>query len=166
MKRPLQMLLTAWLALLASCNQETNERSFKIMLKGLLRHNVPEVGIAAAAKDSSCLFLDARERSEFEVSHIRNARWVGFKDFDLSVISSVSKDQPIIVYCSIGYRSEKIAEKLVAAGYRSVHNLYGGIFGWVNEGLTVYRNGIPTNDVHAYNSFWSKWLIKGQKVYD
>ncbi len=165
-KRLLPIMLTTWLAILAACSQKANDRSYKIMLKGLLRHDVHEIDVATAVKDSSSIFLDAREKAEFEVSQIRGAQWIGYNNFDLNSVKSIAKDQPIIVYCSVGYRSEKIAEKLVAAGYQSVSNLYGGIFSWVNEGQAVYRNNIPTNDVHAYSSFWGKWLRKGNKVYD
>ena len=40
----------------------------------------------------------------------------------------------IIVYCSIGVRSEDIGEKLKELGYTKILNLYGGIFDWKNKG--------------------------------
>jgi rhodanese-related sulfurtransferase len=110
------------------------------MLEGLLSHSVPEKTIALATGDKQSLFLDAREKKEFDVSHIREAKWVGYKSFDPSLLNAVPKDSPIIVYCSIGYRSEKIAEKLKAAGFTNVSNLYGGIFEWVNQGNLVYNS--------------------------
>ena len=166
MRPAYQVLITFWLSVLASCGQKSNDRSYKIMLNGLLSHSVPEISAAGAAVDTSCVFLDARERKEFEVSHIQNARWVGYKDFDMSRMAAIPKTQSIIIYCSVGYRSEKIAEKIRAAGFTSVSNLYGGLFSWVNEGKPVYRNDQPVAEVHAYNKFWSKWLQTGTKVYD
>ncbi len=161
-----KIAIALWISFLASCGQKANERSYRVMLKGLLSHSVPEKTVAAASADSQSLFLDAREKTEFDVSHIRQAQWVGYKSFDLSVLKAVPRDSPITVYCSIGYRSEKIAEKLQSAGFTSVSNLYGGIFEWVNQGHPVYSINGPTADVHAYTPFWGKWLRKGNKVYN
>ena len=80
-------------------------------------------------------------------------------------MTTPNKNKTIVVYCSIGYRSEKIAEKLRRKGY-TVFNLYGGIFDWKNKGNTVVDSlGNTTEKVHAYNEAWSKWLFNGQKVY-
>ena len=72
-----------------------------------------------------------------------------------------------LVYCSIGVRSENIGEKLQQLGYTNVYNLYGGIFEYKNEGGTVYNlQNKPTDSVHTYNKKWSKYLTKGNKVYE
>ena len=42
---------------------------------------------------------------------------VGFKDFDLSMVDDLPKDAIIVTYCSVGYRSERIGEKLKKAGF-------------------------------------------------
>lgn len=155
------------ISILASCGQSLNQRSYEIMLKGLLSHSVPEKSVAEIEKEQQFIFLDAREKKEFEVSHIKNAVWVGSKKFNLAQLNGIDKNERIIVYCSIGYRSEKVAEKLISAGYHSVSNLYGGIFQWVNEGNTVYKmSNEPTIEVHAYNRMWSKWLRKGKKIFN
>ena len=58
-------------------------------------------------------------------------------------------------------------EKLKAAGYRNVRNLYGSIFEWVNQDNPVVDNqGKPTQKVHAYSRTWGVWLNKGEKVYE
>ncbi len=80
------------------------------------------------------LLLDTRSKEEFAVSHLSGAIWVGFEKFDFRKLPEIEKRSAIIVYCSIGYRSEKIGEKLRAAGYKNVRNLHGGIFAWANEG--------------------------------
>jgi len=110
--------------------------------------------------------LDARELAEFEVSHISGAKHIGYDNFDTSAVSGLSKESPIIVYCSIGYRSEKIAEKLLTMGFQNVSNLYGGIFEWVNQGNAVMTKGEQTDRVHAYSRAWGIWLNKGEKVYE
>ncbi len=140
--------------------------AYRVMLKNLLGHTVPEIQVQQAARDSAAvLFLDAREPKEYAVSHIQGAVPVGYDQFDIGKLSGLSKDRRVIVYCSVGYRSEKIAEKLLAAGFRNVYNLYGGIFEWVNQGHPVYGDKGQTERVHAYSRTWGIWLNKGKKVY-
>jgi predicted sulfurtransferase len=82
------------------------------------------------------------------------------------VVYDIPLNAPIIVYCAVGNRSEKIAEKLQDAGYKTVHNLYGGIFEWVNEGQPVYKeNGVQTSEIHTFNKNWANWIEKGTKIY-
>jgi rhodanese-related sulfurtransferase len=141
-----------------------SNKSYDIMLSSLLAHSVNETSVDSI-KDQ--ILLDAREINEFEVSHIQGAQWIGYDDFDLSRVADLDKDSKIVVYCSVGYRSEKISEQLVNAGFTNVQNLYGGIFEWVNTGRDVVDpNGEHTKDVHAYSKSWGVWLKKGKKVYN
>lgn len=115
------------------------------------------------------IFLDAREPSEFKVSHLKNAVFVGYNKFNLKKTLKKlpkNKNAKIVVYCSLGVRSEDIAEKLKAKGYTNVFNLYGGIFEWKNNGNTIFCNGKTTENVHAFDKEWGKWLTKGIKVYE
>jgi rhodanese-related sulfurtransferase len=141
-----------------------NEK-YNNMLKGLLEHNVTEVNVNEVDV-TSVLFLDARELVEYNVSHIKGAVWVGYDDFDLSRVKKINKTAKVVVYCSVGYRSEKVTQKLKAAGFTSVSNLYGGIFEWVNEDKSVVNvKNQNTQKVHAFDEKWGVWLLKGVKVY-
>ena len=112
------------------------------------------------------IILDTRNKDEFEVSHLANAIFAGYKDFDLARVKTIHKERRIIVYCSIGVRSENIGEKLIRAGYKNVENLYGGIFDWKNKGFPVVDSkGNPTEKVHAFSKHWSKWLKNAEKTY-
>ena len=115
----------------------------------------------------SIVLLDTREKKEFEVSHIKGALYAGYKNFNLQKVSKniKSKDTQIIVYCSLGVRSEDIAEILQKAGYTNIKNLYGGIFNWKNNNLPlVNKQQKQTDSVHVYSKQWEKWLTKGVKV--
>ena len=137
--------------------------SFDKKVAGMIRFSVPTIDPATAQKMTQVVFLDARERKEFEVSHLPNARYVGYDAFDEKVLQNIPKETPLVVYCSIGYRSEKIGEKLLKMGFKNVHNLYGSIFEWVNQGNQVVDNqGVTTKKVHTYNKKWSKWLDEGK----
>lgn len=157
---------TSLFATLATFGQ-VKDAAYGEMLKKLLTHSVPEIQVQEAARDSaSIFFLDAREPKEFAVSHIRNAVAVGYDNFDLKKLPEIQKDKRIVVYCSVGYRSEKVAEKLLTAGYKNVSNLYGGIFEWVNQGNPVFNDKGQTQEVHAYSKTWGIWLDKGKKIYN
>lgn len=144
-----------------------NSNTYGLMLKTLLSHTVPEMAVPdAVEKPANTVFLDSRERAEYDVSHIKGARFVGYDNFSLDTVKDIPKTTPIVVYCSVGYRSEKISEQLIAAGFENVSNLYGGIFEWKNQGHTVVNPaGDTTEEVHAYNRSWGVWLKKGEKVY-
>lgn len=113
---------------------------------------------ADAVNLSTTVILDTREKNEFEVSRLKNAVWIGYDDFEISRIDSIKKDQEIIVYCSVGYRSSKIGEELIESGYKNVKNLYGGIFQWANENRPVYNDSTQTRKVHVYNRKWGRFL--------
>ena len=118
-------------------------------------------------KDSITI-LDAREKNEFETSHIASAKFIGFNDFSSedNVLRTLDKNKPIVVYCSLGIRSEEIGEKLKKAGFTHVENLYGGIFEWKNKGFPVLDSiNKETENVHAFSKPWSKWLKNGIPVY-
>jgi rhodanese-related sulfurtransferase len=142
-------------------------KSFDLLLRSMIKKTVPIIMVAELkTKKNDVFLLDAREREEYEVSHLKNARFVGFKEFDIESVKDISKNAPIVVYCSIGVRSEKIGEKLLAAGYTNVRNCYGSIFEWVNQGnVVVDMDNKPTQKVHAYNKKWGVWVKKGERVY-
>lgn len=138
------------------------------MLDSLYKHSVPLISVEELkSMDHHNLYiLDSRESKEYEVSHLKNARNVGYFWFDMRNVYDIPKDANIVVYCSVGYRSEKIAEKLIKYGFKNVFNLYGSIFEWVNEGNPVYKSsGVQTSEVHTYDKNWSKWVERGTKVY-
>ncbi|MGJ8736273.1 rhodanese-like domain-containing protein [Zobellia laminariae] len=138
-------------------------------LRKLNKESVDYIHVETLEKTESPILLDAREKKEYDVSHLENAIWVGYDTFQLdSVLQKVqNKNSEIVVYCSIGVRSENIGEELEEAGYTNVKNLYGGIFEWKNEGLPVYDSiGNTTEKVHAFNKHWGKLLTSGEKVYD
>jgi rhodanese-related sulfurtransferase len=112
------------------------------------------------------VLLDARELPEYNVSHIKGARFIGYDDFNLKAVTDIPKDARVVVYCSVGYRSGKVVEKMQKAGYTNVVNLWGGIFNWVNAGNFVENESGLTNHIHPYNEKWGKWLSAGEKVYE
>lgn len=163
-KITLSLLLT--LSFSTMMAQKVESTAYGLMLKGLLSHSVETLSVQEVPAIPSAIFLDAREKKEFEVSHLKGAKHLGYDNADWSVVDGINQKDTIIVYCSVGYRSEKMAEALKRKGFTNVYNLYGGIFEWKNQGYPVYQKQSTTEKVHAYNRVWGIWLNKGEKVYD
>ena len=112
------------------------------------------------------LLLDAREPDEYAVSHLPGAVWVdpdATADTLAARFAAVDPQRPVVVYCSVGYRSARLAAALETAGFSRVQNLDGSIFRWANEGRTVVRtreDGAETSvqQVHPYDATWGRLL--------
>jgi len=144
------------------------QRTLEKIMEKMAYKDVPLATVTEIAVNPSYLRLDTREREEFEVSHLQDAHYIGYSDFDASefIEHFPDKDATYVVYCSVGVRSEKIGKKLIDMGYTDVKNLSGGMFKWINEGYDVVDStGRETQKVHAYNRFWGLLLNKGEKVY-
>lgn len=118
--------------------------------------------------NDTVVILDTREPEEFNVSHLNSAINVGYNEFSSEdeKLQKINKNAQIIVYCSVGIRSETIGDKLKKAGFKNVKNLYGGIFEWKNKGYPVIdTTGIETEKVHAFSKHWSKYLQAGKPIY-
>lgn len=144
---------------------QIKNQDYKEMLDAMYEHSVPLISVDSLKHLKNVYLLDARENKEYDVSHLKNAKQVGYIWFDMRKVVDIPKDATVVVYCSVGYRSEKIAEKLQKNGFQNVHNLYGGIFEWVNQHQPVYKtNGVQTSEIHTYNKSWAKWISNGTKI--
>ena len=161
------MKCIAFILILSTQTLIAQSNAFKKVLDEHIAKTVPLISVdSLQANFNDFTILDAREKEEFNVSHLTNAIFVGYDNFNTSkTTQQLLKEKPIVIYCSIGYRSEKIAEQLQKKGYK-VYNLYGGIFQWTNEGYKVVTlENKPTKQVHGYDKNWSKWLTKAEVVY-
>ncbi|WP_375580995.1 rhodanese-like domain-containing protein [Marivirga tractuosa] len=164
----LNIMLLSFLQSLVACGQQTYDQKLQSLYKNTVSLIQPQE-VKEKLNREDVVILDTRSAKEYSVSHLPNAKFVGYDHFDVSQLEVIPKDKEIIVYCSVGYRSEKIGEKLQEAGFENVSNIYGGIFQWKNEDLDVVnQEGEVTDSVHTYNKRWSKWLEEGKgiKVYE
>lgn len=156
-------MLISFTAALAQITSDT----YRALLNTLYKKEVPLVSCEKASQMPDALFLDARAYEEFKVSHIPDARWVGYEEFTMDKVKDIGKTRQIVIYCSVGVRSERIGKKLLDAGFTNVQNLYGSLFEWVNQDYPIVdADGKPTQKVHAYSRAWGVWLNKGEKVYE
>lgn len=162
MKNALRVFTISFIFLTSCFNRsdaQVKNPKFQKKLQWLLRHNVKEISVKETKQLGEVIYLDSREKAEYDVSHIKDAIWVGYDDFDIKSVANLDKSKTIVIYCSVGYRSEKVTKQLEKAGFKTVYNLYGGLFEWYNEGFPVVDNdGKTTDKIHTYNKKWSQWV--------
>ena len=133
----------------------------------LVRERFPDVTHISTAelerrlrlpKQERPILLDARSVEEFAVSHLKDARPAFSEAKALESLSGAGKSRPMVVYCSVGYRSAELARKLAARGYANVANLEGSLFAWANESRPVYAGALLADRVHPYDAAWGLLL--------
>lgn len=84
------------------------------------------------------LFVDVREREEWEEGHIPGAVHIprGFLESRIEA-AAPQRDRPVVVYCASGARSAFATKTLEELGYSDVSNLAGGFVDWKRNGLPV-----------------------------
>lgn len=140
---------------LSSCAQT----DFNTYINGYYDFSVDTISTQELIKiQDRVQIIDARTSEEYSVSKIKGAHFIEYDNPKLDQLK-ISKKDTVVVYCTIGYRSEKIAEQLKSKGYKTVFNLYGGILKWVNDSNPVCSpTGTVTPFVHTYDKSWGKWL--------
>jgi rhodanese-related sulfurtransferase len=102
--------------------------------------------------------LDVRTPKEYVVSHLAGARQISPDAKAKEVLVTLDRNRPVVAYCSVGYRSSKMVERLQAAGLVQVMNLEGSIFGWANEDRPLEKDGQPATKVHPYDKRYGQML--------
>lgn len=97
--------------------------------------------------------IDVRKPAEFRVSHIKGA-----VNIEKPNQIKYGKNELMVVYCSVGYRSSQFVSELQKMGFTNAYNLRGSIFEWANKGYDLYQNGKKVDKVHPYNKEWGKLL--------
>ena len=79
--------------------------------------------------------LDTRNDYEFHFGTFENAEHLALKDFGEfpTAMKHVSREKPIVMFCTGGIRCEKAALVMQNAGYQDVYQLEGGILNYFKE---------------------------------
>lgn len=141
------------------------DEMFEFTINSMIKNTVPVVKTEELVHWNNAHFLDCRAKEEFKTSHLKNAVRVGHLDYSTKRLPAMDLNDTIVVYCSMGVRSEEVGEKLQILGYKNVFNYYGGIFDWVNKGFTIYQEEEQTKKIHGFSKAWSIWLKAGEVVY-
>lgn len=136
-------------------------------LAGLVSADSLALSAREASRLTGAIFLDAREPEEYLTSHLPGAIFLGYNRPDYGILESLDRDTPLVVYCTVGYRSERIATALRERGFDQVYNLYGSLYAWKLSGLPLVNADGPTDRLHTYNRKWGTFIpdTLGIKVY-
>lgn len=161
MKRVLGTLLLTLLPALAGAGWFT--RTWPDTLARVHREfpsvqSISPATLAAGAPGEPPLLLDVRTPAEYAVSHLHGAQRAETLDAALRLLQGRPATAPVVVYCSVGWRSSALAVALQQAGFSAVYNLEGGIFTWANEDRPLYRGEQRVHLVHPYNRDWGALL--------
>jgi rhodanese-related sulfurtransferase len=88
------------------------------------------------------MILDVRDIDEFSGpdGRIKGAMLVPFDKIQTSMDKLASfKEKTLLVYCSVGGRSDRAARYLASNGFNNVLDLSGGILAWKAAGLPVIK---------------------------
>lgn len=103
------------------------------------------------------LLVDVRSDEEFAVSHIPGAVHAQTPETVAAALRGSQKSE-LVLYCSVGWRSSDMAERVADLVDVPVHNLEGSIFAWANSGRPVVRDGEVVREVHPFDDDWGRLL--------
>jgi sodium/bile acid cotransporter 7 len=109
----------------------------------------PREAMRLLAQKKKVVLVDVRSPKEQQVSMLPGA--VTQDEFLRNL--DQYRDHVIIGYCTISYRSGKLARKLRQQGI-TMRNLQGGLLAWLHEGGRVHSQGVETDKVHVYGKKW------------
>ncbi len=108
--------------------------------------------------------IDAREPAEFAAGHLAGAINVPPRTSESDLLAAIDATRPVIVYCSVGYRSAILIRRLQAAGRTNATNYAGSIFAWANAGHPLQSVNGATTTVHPYDKTWGKYLAPERRA--
>ncbi|MFI8378550.1 rhodanese-like domain-containing protein [Leeuwenhoekiella sp. NPDC079379] len=142
-------------------------KSIDKLLQTYNSRSVPYISVQELKmKSDTYIIIDTRKKEEFEVSHIPNSIWVGEKPERNLLKSYLNLKKTIVVYCTVGIRSEDYGEKLNKEFQGQIYNLYGGIFAWKDAGYALRDSkNKSTIRVHTFSKNWEDYLKTGIAVH-
>lgn len=88
------------------------------------------------AYDKGYHILDVRSTSEWNDGHIPNAQHIPM-GYVLDERDSIPDNEPVVVQCGGGTRSQVVISLLNNVGFQNLINLSGGIDAWKRDGLPI-----------------------------
>lgn len=119
----------------------------------------PEELTREIARSGDFLLLDVRTQAEFRVSHIAGAIRVDPQASTKSIAALIKEQgspELVVLYCSVGYRSTRMANRLQKVlppdSDVQLYNLSGGVFLWHNQNRPLEDGLGPTEYMHPYDA--------------
>jgi rhodanese-related sulfurtransferase len=162
-----RLLLGFLLAATGAAQAKDNIRIEWLELKARIRTRYPQVAqltvpelVAwlADAKRPPPVLLDTRSATEFADGHLSSALRADTLAQAKAALLNAPNDRPVVLYCSVGMRSSKLATELLALGRTNVFNLEGSVFEWANAGHPLVAGREQTDKTHPYDKQWGRFL--------
>lgn len=103
------------------------------------------------------LLVDVRTDAEWDVSAIPGAVHATTPAAIAAALARSGQGE-VVLYCSVGWRSARLADRLGGSLGVPVYNLAGSIFAWANSGRPVVKDGAGVERVHPYDDDWAPLL--------
>jgi sulfur-carrier protein adenylyltransferase/sulfurtransferase len=111
--------------------------------------STPEAHELAESAESP-LFVDVRNREEWEEGFVPGALWIPRGNLESRIEGLVpDRDRELVVYCASGARSAFAAKTLNELGYTRVANMAGGFVDWKRNGYDVQMPAVLTPEQRA-----------------
>jgi len=121
---------------LGGCGKPPYDNVDNAGLKSLLAQGVPVYDIRRPEEWRQTGVIEGSRKLTFV-----DAGGRPHSDFFPTITREVRRDQPVIVICRTGNRTNALARELMGKhGYTRVYNVRNGIAGWIGEGNPVVKN--------------------------
>ncbi|WP_217519467.1 rhodanese-like domain-containing protein [Vibrio metschnikovii] len=97
----------------------------------------PRAEIAWSMIAEGAVLIDVRTEQEFMQGHLDSAQHIPLSEMINSGLTQFAKDQPIVLYCRTGNRSNIAKQHLIKQGFTHVHDA---------GGLDEIRQSMPNRD--------------------
>ncbi|NAW68664.1 rhodanese-like domain-containing protein [Vibrio sp. V27_P1S3P104] len=85
----------------------------------------PRAEIAWSMITEGAVLIDVRTEQEFKQEHLESALNIPLNEIISSGRIQFTKDQPIVLYCRTGNRSNIAKQQLIKQGFTRIHNAGG-----------------------------------------
>ena len=90
--------------------------------------------LSGGAAPSRVMLVDVRGSEERAIASIPGALAIHLDEFRSGeAVLQIPFDQPVVIHCKVGSRSEEASRILIEAGHPDVRNLEGGVLAWVRD---------------------------------
>jgi rhodanese-related sulfurtransferase len=105
--------------------------------KQRIKEVAPRDAIGMRQRGEPVVFLDVRERNEWNLGHVPGALHIPRGQLETNIEAAIPRDRKVVIYCASGNRSAFAADTLQQMGYQDVASMARGFRGWAEEGGDV-----------------------------
>lgn len=161
MMSPIKYIALTLFILLTVGSHQVYQRGFFTLFDQEYIERVSAESAEIIISEASPVILDVRDLNEFNTSHLEGA--IRYDEFNFE---DLNPESPVLLYCTVGLRSNKAALSLREAGFKNIYELRDGLIGWANADLPVVdKDNQETEAVHVYYPAFRYLLKTGEAVY-